>query len=188
MGHDPMLSKHLRLRRRPLIVRYAAAALFVALAVLAAGSSPRPEHPATVPDVLRLLDGRRVVGGLGPTLFALVLGYLAADWFFIPPHNAFSALNLANTGTYFFVGLAIAFFTQMMHSAQDRAEASAAEARDRQEELEREIIERRRVEREREQLLEQLQTARGASGGGLAPDAGRGYHRRGPDGADRTCQ
>ena len=100
-------------------------------------------------------------GGLGPTLFALVLGYLAADWFFIPPHHAFSALNLANTGTYFFVGLATAFFTQMMHSAQDRAEASAAEARDRQGELEREIVERRRIEREREHLLEQLRTARG---------------------------
>ena len=100
-------------------------------------------------------------GGLRPTLFALVLGYLAADWFFILPHNAFSTLNLANTGTYFFVGLAIAFFTQMMHSAEDRAVASAAEARDRQGELEREIIERRRVESERERLLEELLTARG---------------------------
>jgi two-component system CheB/CheR fusion protein len=100
-------------------------------------------------------------GGLGPTLLALVLGYLAADWYFIAPHHAFSALDLANTGTYFFVGLAIALFNQMMRSAQDRAEASTAEARDRQRELEREIIERRRIEREREQLLEQLLTAQG---------------------------
>ena len=49
----------------------------------------------------------------------------------------------------------------MMHAAQDRAEASAAEARDRQRELEREIVERKRIEREREHLLEELRTARG---------------------------
>ena len=47
---------------------------------------PHPERPASVPDVLCLRDGRRLVGGLGPTLFALALGYLAGDWFFIPPH------------------------------------------------------------------------------------------------------
>ncbi len=89
-----------------------------------------------------------------------MLGYLAADWFFILPHNAFSALNLATTGTYFLVGLGIAFFTQMMHLAQDRARGERAEARDRQGELEREIEERRRVEQEREHLFEQLVTAR----------------------------
>ena len=145
-----------------MIVRYAAAGLFVALAALARlllAPVLGDRHPFSTFYVS--VTAAAWWGGLGPTLFALVLGYLAGDWFFIPPHHAFSALNVANTGTYFFAGLAIAFFTQMMHSAQDRAEASAAEARDRQRELEREIVERRRIEREREHLLEQLRTARG---------------------------
>ena len=147
-----------------MIVQYAAAAVFVALAVLARGLlAPvlTDRHP--FPTFYVSVIAAAWWGGLRPTLLALVLGYLAADWFFVLPHNEFSALNLANTGTYFFVGLAIAFFTQMMHSAQDRAVASAAEARDRQRELEREIDERQRVEREREHLLEELTTAAGGS-------------------------
>jgi two-component system CheB/CheR fusion protein len=161
MTHDPTTSNGLRLRHRPLIVRYAAAVLFVALAVLARRIlAPVLSDRQPFPTFYVSVTAAAWWGGLKPTLFALVLGYLAADWFFIAPHNAFSALNLANTGTYFFVGLAIAFFTQMMHSAQDRAEVSAAEARDRQGELEREIVERRRVQQEREHLLEELRTAR----------------------------
>jgi signal transduction histidine kinase len=162
MTHNLMTANGLRLRQRPLIVRYAAAALFVALAVLARRVLDpvlSDRHP--FPTFYVSVTAAAWWGGLWPTLFALVLGYLAADWFVIPPHNAFSALNLVNTGTYFFAGLAIAFFTQMMQSAQDRAEASAAEARDRQQELEHEIVERRRAEQEREQLLEELLTARG---------------------------
>ena len=157
-----MMLNEMNLRHRPLIVRYATAALFVVLAVLARRLlAPILSDRQPFPTFYVSVTAAAWWGGLGPTLFALVLGYLAADWFIIPPQNAFSALNLANTGTYFFVGLAIAFFTQMMHSAQDRAEASAAEGRDRQRELEREIVERKRVEDERELLLEQLSTARG---------------------------
>jgi signal transduction histidine kinase len=142
-----MTSDRLRLIHRPLIVRYAVTVLFVALAVLARWLlSPVLSDREPFPTFYVSVTAAAWWGGLGPTLFALVLGYLAADWFFIAPHNAFSALNLANTGTYLFVGLAIAFFNQMMHSAQDRARASAAESRQRQLELEREVIERQRAE------------------------------------------
>jgi two-component system CheB/CheR fusion protein len=162
MAHDSTTPRRSRPKYRPLIVRYAAAALFVALAGLTRLLlSPilHDLHPFST--FYASVAAAAWWGGLGPTLFALVLGYLAGDWFFVFPNHEFSPLNLAHTGTYFFAGLAIAFFTQMMHSAQDRAEASAIEARDRQNELEREIIERRRIEREREHLLEQLRTARG---------------------------
>ena len=186
MTEVSIVSSGVRLRHRPLLVRYAAAALFVALALLARWLlDPVLSDRQPFPTFYISLTAAAWWGGLRPTLLALVLGYLAADWFFIPPHNEFSALNVTNTGTYFFVGLAIAFFTQMMHSAQDRAVASAAEAHDKQRDLEREIAERRRIEQEREHLLEQLLMAR-ATGSRLAPDAGRCCHCRGSFGAGRT--
>lgn len=142
--------------------RYSAAALFVAMAVVARLLlDPVLTDRQPFPTFYVSLTAAAFFGGLGPTLFALVLGYLAADWFFIAPHNALSTLNLAHTGTYFFVGLAIALFNQIMRTAQARAEASAAVALVRQGELEQEIVERRRVERERELLLDQLRTAQG---------------------------
>ncbi|MHC5540704.1 DUF4118 domain-containing protein, partial [Singulisphaera rosea] len=137
-------------------MRYATSALFVSLAVLARQLlAPVLSDRQPFPTFYISVTAAAWWGGLGPTLFALVLGYLAADWFFIAPQKAFSELNLANTGTYFFVGLAIAFFTHMMHAAQDRAEASAAEASERREELEREAVERRRMEGERERLVDE---------------------------------
>ncbi|QEH33430.1 Signal transduction histidine-protein kinase/phosphatase DegS [Aquisphaera giovannonii] len=149
-------------RRRPLLVRYAAAVVFVALAVLARWLlEPILEDRQAFPTFYVSVTAAAWWGGLGPTFLALALGYLAGDWFFVRPQNTFSALNLANTGTYFFVGFAIAFFTQMLHAAQARAEANAAELRDRQGELEHEIAERRRVETEREHLFGELSTARG---------------------------
>ncbi len=151
----------MRLRHRPVIVRYAAAALFVVLATLARHLlAPSLIHRQPFPTFYVSVVAAAWWGGLGPTLFALVLGYVAADWFFIPPQHTFSGLNLTNAGMYFFVGLAIAFFTHIMHLAQDRAEASTLEAIDRQHRLKQEVAERQRVEQERESLLGQLVTAR----------------------------
>lgn len=148
--------------QRPLAVRYAAAALFVLLATVARHLlTPVLRDGQPFPTYYVSVTAAAWWGGLGPTFFALVLGYLAADWYFIVPRNSFSDLNLAHTGVYFFVGLAIAFFTHMMHVAQDRAEASALEARERREELELEAAQRRRVELEREHLVDELRTARG---------------------------
>lgn len=151
----------LRFRHRSAWLRYGAAALFV---VLACGArwllDPVLSTRKPFPTFYVSVTAAAWVSGLGPTLFAVVLGYLLGDYFFVIPHHEFSAFDVTNTGTYFFVGLAITFFTHMMHAAEDRAQASAAEARDRQRDLECEIAERRRVERERENLLEQLRTAR----------------------------
>ena len=124
-------------KHRGWIARYAVAGLCVALAVVARGLlDPVIGDRQPFPTFYVAVTIAAWFGGLGPTLFALVLGYLAADWFFIPPHNTFSALNLLTTGTYFFVGLVMALLNHMMHSAQDRAHASTVEARDKQEKLE----------------------------------------------------
>ncbi len=162
MPVEPQTSSGTGRNRRPIFVKYAAAVIFVALAVVGRRLlGPILSDREPFPTFYISVTAAAWWGGLGPTLFAMVLGYLAADWFFIAPHNEFSPLNLANTGTYGFVSLAISWFTHMMHSAQDRAEASARQARLRRDELEREIVERRRVERDREHLLEELRTARG---------------------------
>lgn len=150
-----------KLRQRPLLVRYATAVGLVALAIVARRLlAPVLSDRQPFPTFYVSLTAAAWWGGLGPALLALVLGYLAADWFFVRPHYTFSGLNVTNTGMYFFVGLAIAFFTHMMHLAQDRAEVSAGEAQQRQRELEREIVERQRAEEQRAQLLGQLEAAR----------------------------
>src|ERR1043166_5527876 len=35
------------------------------------------------------------VGGIGPALLAIVLGYIAGDWFFVTPRHELSILTLA---------------------------------------------------------------------------------------------
>jgi two-component system CheB/CheR fusion protein len=151
----------LRLRHRSPWLRYAAAVLFVALAFGARWLlNPVLGDRKPFPTFYVSMTAAAWLAGLGPTLLAVVLGYLLGDFFFVPPDLSFSAFDVSNTGTYFSVCLAITFFTHMMHAAEDRAQASAAEARDRQHDLEREIAERHRVEQEREHLLEQLRTAR----------------------------
>ena len=67
------MSSRMNLRDRPLIVRYAIAALFVALAIMAR----RLLHPALTdrqpfPTFYVSVTAAAWWGGLGPTLFALV--------------------------------------------------------------------------------------------------------------------
>jgi PAS domain S-box-containing protein len=62
-------------------------------------------------------------GGLGPALLATILGYLAANLFFIPTKSAFS-LNY-NSVTFILVCVAIALFSEAMKQARRRAETSA---------------------------------------------------------------
>ena len=93
-------------------------------------------------------------------MLALGLGYLAASWFFVAPRFAIAAEDPVAVGAYFFVGIAIAAFSDVMHADRDRARSSAAEAVRKQAELEHEIAEREQAEREREALLRELETAR----------------------------
>ena len=99
-------------------------------------------------------------GGRGPVLLALGLGYLAASWFIVTPRFALAPEDPVSVGSYFCVGLAIAAFSDVMHTARDRERQAAARAIAKQAELEHEIAEKGRVEREREALFRQLETAR----------------------------
>ena len=85
--------------------------------------------------------------GFGPSILAIVLSYLAADWFFAAPRHAFDFQHFADGdlmglgGFFCLLYLAIAFTSRALHVARDRAEA-------RQQTLAREIEERKRIQQE----------------------------------------
>jgi K+-sensing histidine kinase KdpD len=93
-------------------------------------------------------------GGFGPGLLAIVLSYFGADWFFISPRFEF---NLPHTNldefmalmAFLFSSLAIAFTSQLLRQALERA-------RRKQHELELEIVERQRAEDALNQAQAQL--------------------------------
>ena len=71
-------------------------------------------------------------GGLGPALLAVLLGYLGIVYFVIPPTHSFLVHGLANwigTLIFIFLGLFSAGLSGSMKRAQEKAEASAREAR-----------------------------------------------------------
>jgi K+-sensing histidine kinase KdpD len=93
-------------------------------------------------------------GGFGAGLFAIVLSYFGADWFFISPRFEF---NMPHTNldefmalmAFLFSSLAIAFTSQLLRQALQRA-------RRKQHELELEIVERGRAEVALKQAQAQL--------------------------------
>jgi PAS domain S-box-containing protein len=89
-------------------------------------------------------------GGLGPTLLAIVLGLLAADYFFLPPRGVFGIENmfdLLGWMVFVVVGLTSAFLSNAQRAAQHRAERSAAEAQKHLERLEFETRGRERADK-----------------------------------------
>lgn len=103
-------------------------------------------------------------GGWWPALLALGSGYLAADWFFLPPRYDFIIFrllptDLAGLGVYLFTGLVISSFSEAAKRAQHRAELSAWLAKNREESLNLEVTERSRAEGELRRSQERLQLA-----------------------------
>lgn len=86
--------------------------------------------------------------GFGPAILAIVLSYLAADWFFAVPRHAFDFQafakgDLVGLGGFLFTGLAIAFTSRALGVARNHAE-------ERRQALAREIEERKRIQQELE--------------------------------------
>ena len=106
------------------------------------------------------------LGGLGPGLLSLVLGGMAADFFFIPPRGSLGVTKLESLlglWLYWITGLIIVLLAESQRAARRKAERSAGEALDRQVQLEAEIARRERVEREREGLLVEQARLRGVA-------------------------
>lgn len=68
-------------------------------------------------------------GGLWPGLLSLLLGFLLADWFFMPPRQALGINGLADVTelvAFLVVGLAITAFGHLVRAKQRRLEAEEA--------------------------------------------------------------
>src|SRR5262245_33396807 len=84
------------------------------------------------------------VGGVGPALLAMVLGYLAGDWLLTTPRHelsllAFTPREVVGALSFVIVGLMIAGIADAMRMAERRA-------RDRERDLAREVAERTAAE------------------------------------------
>ncbi len=78
------------------------------------------------------------LGGLGPSLLAVIITLLISTWFFRPPPGAEpdSAQQVfAGLALYFFISVATALLSGSMRAARRRAEAHAAEARRQREQM-----------------------------------------------------
>lgn len=112
-------------------LRYGAALAFVALALaarLASDAFLGDAHP--FPMFLAAIVLTASYGGIGPALVALICGYLAADWFFLPPRYGFGDLNslyLVSLATYVTTGLVMSVAVHAAQTATKRARHRAAE-------------------------------------------------------------
>jgi len=82
------------------------------------------------------------IGGLGTSLLSVVLGGLAADWFFVTPRQSFVLEGVANhfgLATYFFIAFMIVGFGQAWQRAQQHADVVM-------EGLRREVIKHKQAE------------------------------------------
>jgi PAS domain S-box-containing protein len=68
-------------------------------------------------------------GGLGPALVVVLLGTIAAAYFFIPPDNSLLITDLGDLlslALFIIIGTAIAFLSEAMHSAVRKAREAAS--------------------------------------------------------------
>lgn len=98
-------------------------------------------------------------GGLGPGLFAMVLGLASAAYFFLTPRGSIQVHQLpSQVGVilYLFVGLSSAILSELMRRERRRARNSAAELLLKQSRLEHEILERRIAQDAHVRLLHRI--------------------------------
>lgn len=131
-------------RYQSTIFRYGISVVSVALGI-AIRTALNPllgdKHPYTI--FFAAVAVTSWVAGFWPTVLAILLSYLSADWFFTAPRYVLDhgSDDLAGLVGFIFSGLAIAFTSKALHAARERAEAKQAE-------LSREIIARARIQEE----------------------------------------
>jgi PAS domain S-box-containing protein len=116
----------------PLVLRYAAAVLAVAVATAARQLLDRTlgDHQPFATYFLAVIFAAWY-GGLGPSLLALLLGGLAALYLFVPPRSSFAIQvgeHQVGLLLYLVVGFTSAAFSEALQAARRRAEEGAAEA------------------------------------------------------------
>jgi len=98
-------------------------------------------------------------GGAGPSMLALVLGFMSAAFYFKYPRGSVEVYGLGpqiGLSLYIFVGISTIVFSESMHSANRRANATAEELLKKQSDLQCEIDERRHAQQMQVDLLRRL--------------------------------
>jgi PAS domain S-box-containing protein len=129
MAHD--LSTRPGRHERGIGLRYSAALAFVALALAARAALDTflgNAHP--FPMFLAATVLAAWYGGIGPALVALVCGYLAANWFFMPPRHSFAdfdSLHVFSLVTYTTTALVMSLAVNTAQTATRRARRRATQ-------------------------------------------------------------
>jgi PAS domain S-box-containing protein len=128
---------------RTILLRYGGAVIFTALAVLLRWLlDPWLGDFLPFPTLYGAVAVAAWLGGYGPALLAVVLGYLACDWLFTEPRGAFdfgSARSFIGLSLYLLSCGIITGFAGAMHRAGKRAKTSANEVHSYGEQLRLEI-------------------------------------------------
>jgi PAS domain S-box-containing protein len=124
---------HSALRRYSFAVLCVAGALALRLAV-----GPVLGYRLPFITFFAAVAGAAWYGGLRPSLLALTLSALAADWFFIEPGHALvvpKTEDQVGLAAFAAMGMVIALLGEALHRSRSRAESFAGESRARQAEL-----------------------------------------------------
>lgn len=98
-------------------------------------------------------------GGVGPSLVTIVLGFLAALFFFVYPRGSVEVNGLdtqIGLGLYVTVGVSSVLFSESMRNANRRANATAVELLKKHADLERETEIRRQAQQSHVELLRRM--------------------------------
>jgi len=122
---------------RPVWLRYGAVLFFVGAALaLRTACDPFLGEAHPFPFFLAAVALVAWYGGLGPALLALILGYLAADWFFTEPRYQFavlSSLGLFALAVFVITSLVVTLAVHATQRARQRERQRAAQLRDERE-------------------------------------------------------
>lgn len=118
-------------KTRGWLLRYGGAVLAVVLATgLRALLDPILEDRAPLPAFYLAVLLAAWYGGIGPSIVALVLGIVAADYYFVPPRDAFFAYqpeHLTELALYAGVGVGFAILSGALQELRRRAQARSEE-------------------------------------------------------------
>jgi PAS domain S-box-containing protein len=135
----------------PLVLRYGSAVLSTALGnLLRIQLDPVLEHRLPFVIYFIAVIFTAWYGGLGPAIFAMALGAVAADYFFIQPRLSFGIAETADVISLFFyllVGLTGALLSESLRRARHRAGVHAQQAEERAHHLEQEMVAREQLEK-----------------------------------------
>ena len=143
-------------RWRSAFCRYGAAFVAIILAtLLRKWLDPLLENRAPFPTYFVAIMFAAWYGGIGPSLVGMVVGAVAADYFFIEPRGSvylhkwvgYDVEQQVALGLYFLVGFVIALLSESLHAGRRRTETARAELGEANQGLQTEIAERKQAER-----------------------------------------